>query len=83
MSGESPDLETLFRREDKEGLAAIGVMNEFASRLNEDEIRAACERVERAVCELADLLNAETSPQMLALVAGVALQRKELEQCQP
>ncbi len=60
----------------------MSFMEAFRSKLGDDDVRAACEAVEREIMALAELLGADTTEQSLALVAGCALQRKELEACQ-
>lgn len=80
--GNRPPLETMFRPEDTEGLAAVHLLDVFTSKMNDDDVRAACEVVEREIMALAELLGVDTTETSLVLVAGCALQRKELEACQ-
>lgn len=79
---ERPPLSTMFRPEDTEGLAAVHLLDIFTTKLADDDVRAACEAVEREIMALAELLGVDTTESSLALVAGCALQRKELEACQ-
>jgi hypothetical protein len=72
----------MFRPEDAEGLEAVNLLGVFTAKLADDDVRAACEAVEREIMALAELLGVDTSEASLALVAGCALQRKELEACQ-
>lgn len=86
MSGNTaekgPQLDQLFRPEDTEGLAALALMQSFAARCADPDVAAACDDVTRAVTGLAELLSLDISAQSLALLAGCALQRREIEQAQ-